>query len=158
MQNKVEDSKKTSAATAAAEDAITATSAAGASKDVSTGSSSPSKKATKKMSKKMKIAGASKSVGSSSSSKKAAKKLPRKMKTTRAEDGKKKGTRAASSMASLKTLMDSVSSFRSDEAGNKKEVTKTMSVNDFSEASVNILMSHYKVQDQDILRNTALAM
>ena len=108
----------------------------------------------------MKTAGASKSVsaGSSSSSKKAAKKLPRKMKTTRADDEKKKGTRAASSMASLKTLMDSVSSFRSDEVGNKKEVTKAMGVNDFSEASVNILMSHYKVQDQDILRNTALAM
>ena len=112
------------------------------------------------MSKKMKTAGASKSVsaGSSSSSKKAAKKMPRKMKTTRAQDGKKKDTRAASSMASLKTLMDSVSSFRSDEAGNKKEVTKAMGVNDFSEASVDILMSHYKVQDQDILRNTALAM
>ena len=46
--------------------------------------------------------------------------------------------------------MDSVSSFRSDEVGNKKEVTKAMAVNDFSEASVNMLMSHYKVQDQDI--------
>ena len=44
--------------------------------------------------------------------------------------------------------MDSVSSFRSDEVGNKKLVTKA--VNDFSEASVNMLMSHYKVQDQDI--------
>ena len=83
--------------------------------------------------------------------------MPGKMKTTSSED-KKRSKRATSGVASLNTFMDSVSSFRSDEAGNKKEITETMGVNDFSEASVNILMSHYKVQDQDVLCNTALAM
>ena len=106
------------------------------------------------MSKKMKSAGAS---GYNSFSKNVATERPGKKKTTSSED-KKRSKRAASTVASLNTFMDSVSSFRSDEAGNKKEVTKAMGVNDFSEASVNILMSHYKVQDQDILRNTALAL
>ena len=156
MQNKVKDSKKTFGAPAAAEGA----SAAGASGNVSADSSSSSKKATKNMSKKMKTAGASKSVCHVCHHRRqlTAKKMARKMKTTRAEGGKKKDTKAVSSMASLKTFMDSVSSFCSDEAGNKKEVTKAIGFNDFSEASVNILMSHYKVQDQDILRTTALAM
>ena len=74
--------------------------------------------------------------------------MSKKMKTA----GASKSVSAGSSKKAAKKI------FRKKKTGNKKEVTKAMGVNDFSEASVNILMSHYKVQDQDILRNTALAL
>ena len=126
---------------------------------VSAGTASSSLKQRLQMSKMMKSAGVSKSLstGSTGSVKKTATEMPGKKNTTSSED-KKKSKRAASRVASLETFMDSISSFRSNEAGHKKEITETMGVNDFSEASVNILMSHYKVQDQDVLCNTALAM
>jgi hypothetical protein len=55
-------------------------------------------------------------------------------------------TRSAADQLSLQALLDSVTRYQGPAQG------------DFAKATVGVLMCHYKVEDETILRTTALAM
>jgi hypothetical protein len=71
---------------------------------------------------------------------------------------KKPSTRTQTTKLSLQTVLDDVAPFLGENLGNQKTIHNKISVMDFSTATTSVLISHYKVQNEDILRTTALAM
>jgi len=68
------------------------------------------------------------------------------------------GHKHNNSKLSLTTVMNDVAPFLGDQINKRKTVHQKMSLKDFTQTSANILLSHYKIVDQDILHTTALAM
>jgi len=66
-------------------------------------------------------------------------------------------TRSKKTQESLQGMLDRVTPFF-DESVSQKTVHQKISLQDFSKTSASLLMSHYKVEDEDVLNTTALAM
>ena len=58
----------------------------------------------------------------------------------------------------LQTLLDGVTPFLGEELSQLNTVHQKISMKNFAEDCANVLMSHYKIQDQDIIHTAALAM
>jgi hypothetical protein len=70
----------------------------------------------------------------------------------------KPATGTQTNKLTLQTVLDDVAPFLEENLSQQKTVHSKISVMELSKSTVSVLLSQYKVQSQEILRTTALAM